>query len=164
MGFELCSVLPNDHAEGAEMAIDEEAALLGVLNEEIAVYQVTELLPAQRAQADRDLAVCSAALVAHTLHRHDRGAAAVRIDEGCDPDERIATAVLSAEGAERDLTDAEFDDLNGLVGNLTDGNSVAWHPLCGGHLDDRLGVYHLRLDAALQAGRALLARRAATAP
>ncbi|WP_181800372.1 hypothetical protein [Streptomyces ipomoeae] len=142
------------------MPVDEESALLEALNQEIAVYQAAELLPAQRALADQDLALCSAALIAHTLQRHDRGAAAVRIDEDCDPDERFASAVVSAEGAERDLTDAESDDLGALACNLTDGNALAWRPLCG-HVDDRRGVYYLQLDAARQAGRELLARRAA---
>jgi hypothetical protein len=62
------------------------------------------------------------------VRRHDKGAAGLVVDEGMDPDERIASAVLSAEGAERDLTDDESDDLGALTGNLCDANSAAWHP------------------------------------
>ncbi|MDJ0465054.1 hypothetical protein [Streptomyces sp. H27-C3] len=142
------------------MAADEEAALRDVLDEEILTYQVAELLPEQRAAADLELARCSAALVAHALLRHDRAVAAVRIEEDNDPDERFASAAISAEGAERDLTDEESDALSGLDSNLMASNAAAWHPLCR-DVDDRGGVYVLDVARALAAGREVLARRAA---
>lgn len=142
------------------MTADEEAALLDVLNEEILAYQISELLPEQRAFADLEVARCSAALVAHTLLRHDSAVTAVRIEEDYDPDERYASAVISAEGAERDLTDAESGDLGGLDSNLMASNAAAWHPLCR-DVDDRGGVYVLDVARALEAGRGVLARRTA---
>ncbi|MBT2509734.1 hypothetical protein J7I98_28460 [Streptomyces sp. ISL-98] len=142
------------------MATDEEA-LLAVLGEEILAYQIAELLPEQRAAADLELARCSAALVAHALLRHDSAVAAVRIEEDSDPDERYASAAISAEGAERDLTDAESDDLGGLDSNLMDSNAAAWHPLCR-DVDDRHGVYVLDVAGALESGREVLARRASS--
>ncbi|WP_435058455.1 hypothetical protein [Streptomyces sp. bgisy060] len=142
------------------MAADEEAALREVLDEEIATYQIAELLPEQRASADLELARCSAALIAHALLRHDRAVAAVRIEEDNDPDERYTSAAISAEGAERDLTDEESDDISGLDSNLTDSNAAAWHPLCR-DVDDRHGVYVLDVARAMEAGRDVLTRRAA---
>ncbi|WP_282798315.1 hypothetical protein [Streptomyces sp. CC224B] len=142
------------------MATDDEAALNAALGEEILAYQITELLPEQRVVADLELARCSAALVAHILLRHDRAVAAVRIEENGDPDERVATAAISAEGAERDLTDEELDRLDGLASNLMASNAAAWRPLCR-DADDRRGVYVLDLARALEAGRDVLVRRAA---
>ncbi|MFJ9580873.1 hypothetical protein ACIRQF_31350 [Streptomyces sp. NPDC101191] len=142
--------------------MDLESALLEALNREIAVYDVSEELPGQRAEADHDIAVYTAAVVALIVRRHDKGAACLVIDEGMDPDERVADAVLSAEGAERDLTEDESDNLGVLTGNFSDRNSAAWHPLCR-HVDDRHGVFHLDLDKASKAGLDLLARRAASA-
>ncbi|MFH8295038.1 hypothetical protein [Streptomyces sp. NPDC018059] len=142
------------------MATDDEAALNDVLDEEILTYQIAELLPEQRASADLELARCSAALIAHVLLRHDRAVAAVRIEENGDPDERIASAAISAEGAERDLADEESDALDGLASNLMTSNAAAWQPLCR-DVDDRRGVYVLDLARALEAGRDVLVRRAA---
>jgi hypothetical protein len=141
------------------MATDEEA-LRAVLSEEIAAYQIAVLLPEQRAAADLELARCSAALVAHILLRHDSAVAAVRIEEDCDPDERYASAAISAEGAERDLTEGESDDLGGVESNLMNSNAAAWRPLCR-DVDDRGGVYVLDVARALEAGRDVLARRTA---
>jgi hypothetical protein len=142
--------------------MDQESALLEALNREFAVYDISKEMPGQRAEADHDIAVYAAAVIALIVRRHDQGAAGLVIDEGMDPDERIAGAVLSAEGAERDLTEDEADGLDALTGNLCDGNSAAWHPLCS-HVDDRHGVFHLDLDKAHQAGLDLLARRAPSA-
>lgn len=141
------------------MATDEEA-LTEVLSEEIAAYQIAALLPEQRAAADLELARCSAALVAHVLLRHDSAVVAVRVEEDLDPDERFASAAISAEGAERDLTERESDELGGLPSNLTDGNAAAWHALCR-DVDDRGGVYVLDVARVLAAGRDVLARRTA---
>lgn len=141
------------------MATDEEV-LCEALNEEIAAYQITELLPEQRMAADLELARCSAALIAHVLLRHDSAVAAVRIEDDCCPDERYASTVISTEGAERDLTDEELDDLDGVASNLAASNAAAWRPLCR-DVDDRRGVYILDLVRALEAGRDVLARRAA---
>ncbi|MFF7953913.1 hypothetical protein [Streptomyces griseorubiginosus] len=139
--------------------MDQESALLEALNREIAVYDVSEEMPGKRAEADHDIAVYSAAVVALIVRRNDKGAARLVIDEGMDPDERVAKTVLSAEGAERDLTEDEFDNLGTLIGNFCDRNSTAWHPLCS-HVDDRHGVFHLDLNKASKAGLDLLARRA----
>ncbi|MEU3704764.1 hypothetical protein AB0E82_21050 [Streptomyces anulatus] len=141
------------------MAADEEA-LTEALSEEIAAYQIAALLPEQRAAADLELARCSAALVAHVLLQHDSAVVAVRVEEGGDPDERLASAAISAEGAERDLTDRESDELDGLASNLMASNAAAWHPLCR-DVDDRGGVYVLDVARALEAGRDVLARRTA---
>ncbi|MFI6282875.1 hypothetical protein [Streptomyces sp. NPDC050988] len=142
--------------------MDQESALLEALNREFAVYDISKEMPGQRAEADHDIAVYAAAVIALIMRRHDKGAAGLVIDEGMDPDERVASAVLSAEGAERDLTEAESDDLGALTGSLCDGNSAAWYPLCS-HVDDRHGVFRLDLDRAHQAGLDLLARRAPSA-
>ncbi|MEJ8654705.1 hypothetical protein WKI65_43405 [Streptomyces sp. MS1.AVA.3] len=140
------------------MAAGEEGALLEALGQEMATYHFAALLPEQQALADRELARCSAAVVAHTLLRHDAAVAAVRIEEGGLPDERCASTVISAEGAERDLTDAESDDLGRVDANLMDSNADAWYPLCR-EVDERSGVFILDVGKALGAGRDMLARR-----
>ncbi|MFD4475936.1 hypothetical protein ACFWPU_07455 [Streptomyces sp. NPDC058471] len=79
-------------------------------------------------------------------HRGDRGGG------------RRDSTAARAEGAERDLTYDESDELVDYVGDLYDSNAAARHPLCS-HVDIRHGLYHLDLGKARQA-EIVLARRA----
>lgn len=143
------------------MSADQENALQTALEQEIATYLNWDLRP-EHSRADHNLAIYAAGLIAIITLRADESAAVLRIEEGSEPDERTPVAVVSAEGTERHVTNAEYDALANLTANLCDSNTAAWHPLCS-HVDNRHGVYHLDLTKARQAGLDLLARNATPA-
>ncbi|MDX3020083.1 hypothetical protein [Streptomyces acidiscabies] len=105
---------------------------------------------------DNAAAVLSAAYIGHVITRYRPGATSARLDEGSDEDERRVTRTYNMNGVEKPITTEARDTLTVIPANLTGATVDTWHPLCT-LVDERYGVYHLDLQAAMDAGRAALA-------
>ncbi|NUQ96175.1 MAG: hypothetical protein HOY79_06290 [Streptomyces sp.] len=105
-------------------------------------------------------AVLSAAYIGHVITRYRPGATSVRLDEGSNDDERHVSRTYNVNGVEKPITTEADDRLSGIPANLTDATADTWHALCTS-VNERYGVYRLDLQAAMDAGRAVLAVLAA---
>ncbi|TLS44861.1 hypothetical protein FE633_17060 [Streptomyces montanus] len=101
-------------------------------------------------------AVLSAAYIGHVITRYRTGATSVRLDEGPNEDERHVSRTYNVNGVEKPITTEADDTLLAIPANLTDATADTWHALCTS-VDERYGVYQLDLQAAMDAGRAVLA-------
>ncbi|MFE6939638.1 hypothetical protein [Streptomyces chartreusis] len=152
-------------AADAEAKAEAEAAALRKAEEERAALKAAMPTDDELAVIDalgrEDLdenaaAVLSAAYIGHVITRYRPGATSVRLDEGSNDDERHVSRTYNVNDVEKPITTEAADTLAAIPANLTDATADIWHALCTS-VNDRYGVYQLDLQAAMDAGRAVLA-------
>ncbi|MFJ9900551.1 hypothetical protein ACIQPR_45210 [Streptomyces sp. NPDC091280] len=141
-------------AAGLRTAEEERAALKAATPTDEEVVVINTL--GREGLDENAAAVLAAAYIGHVVTRYRPEATSVRLDEGPNEDERHVSRTYNVNGVEKPITTEADDTLSAIPTHLTDATACTWHALCT-LVNERYGVYWLDLQAAMEAGRAVLA-------